>query len=295
SAGDNIRQRGGSSVEYFLMNSFLKMTPSVLYPNHTAGELLFDGYNDPIISFARKIHLDVPYDKFGWFYGSNNTANDGKFRIFTGVSNLATIGKMYEWNDKTKLRDWRGNCNEFTDATTGEIFAPFTTEPRKFVKLFVGEICRPLKLYFAGIHSIYGVKVHRYEITKSTFDYTLEENKCYCPANGICPANGLANSSTCKFGAPVGVSMPHFLFAANDYFENLDGLEPDPELHNFFIDIEPTLGVPLRIAVRMQINVLLERNEKLDFAKDLKYPKVYYPQIWFDVANAKVQQFRYWS
>ncbi|RWS03199.1 Protein croquemort-like protein, partial [Dinothrombium tinctorium] len=285
SAGDHIRQQGGSDVEYFLLNSFVKMTGSVLYPHHTAGELLFNGYEDPLITFARKFHFNVPYDKFGWFYGKNNTASDGKFRIFTGVSNLADIGKMFEWNGETKLKAWSSNCNKLTDDTPGEIFAPFTTDsPRKFVKIFVGEICRPLKLYFSGVHSIYDVKIHRYEITKSTFDYSLDENKCYCPNNGTCPANGLTITSSCQYGAPVGVSSPHFLYAAKNYFEHIDGLKPDPELHKFFIDIEPTLGIPLRIAVRMQINVLLERNKKLNFAKKLKYPKVYYPQIWFDVS-----------
>lgn len=38
----------------------------------TADELLFKGYEDPIINVAREIAkvmgIDVPFDRFGWFY-----------------------------------------------------------------------------------------------------------------------------------------------------------------------------------------------------------------------------------
>ncbi len=38
----------------------------------TAGELLFDGYDDPMIRIAKDMPIldagDIPFDKFGWFY-----------------------------------------------------------------------------------------------------------------------------------------------------------------------------------------------------------------------------------
>jgi scavenger receptor class B, member 1 len=39
----------------------------------TAGEWLFEGYEDPIIGVAKEIASvldigDIPFDKFGWFY-----------------------------------------------------------------------------------------------------------------------------------------------------------------------------------------------------------------------------------
>jgi scavenger receptor class B, member 1 len=39
----------------------------------TAAELLFEGYSDPMIKVAKEIGtimgVDVPFDRFGWFYG----------------------------------------------------------------------------------------------------------------------------------------------------------------------------------------------------------------------------------
>lgn len=41
------------------------------FVNQTVGELLFDGYEDPILSMGNMFaspKVDIPLDKFGWFY-----------------------------------------------------------------------------------------------------------------------------------------------------------------------------------------------------------------------------------
>lgn len=47
-----------------------------IYIVKEARELLFDGYEDKLITLARRvtkrfkqIKLEVPYDRFGWLYG----------------------------------------------------------------------------------------------------------------------------------------------------------------------------------------------------------------------------------
>lgn len=44
------------------------------YVTKTAGELIFDGYDDPVLDVIIKlknhgIHIDLPFKKVGWFYG----------------------------------------------------------------------------------------------------------------------------------------------------------------------------------------------------------------------------------
>ena len=42
-----------------------------LFINRTVGELLFDGYDDPILKIGASFNKEertVPIDKFGWFY-----------------------------------------------------------------------------------------------------------------------------------------------------------------------------------------------------------------------------------
>ena len=71
--------------------------------------------------------------------------------------------------------------------------------------------------------------------------------------------NGLLNVSTCKFDSPAYVSYPHFYLGdpllVNQFAEG--SLKPDPAKHESFISLEPRSGIPLEVAVRMQINSLI--------------------------------------
>lgn len=54
------------------VNILLKEKEGSLVSTHTANELLFEGYNDPLLKLAKKLNisgLNIPFDKFGWFYG----------------------------------------------------------------------------------------------------------------------------------------------------------------------------------------------------------------------------------
>lgn len=57
------------AVHYLLKN--LNETLTV---TKTAGEILFDGYEDNVLKVARALNITVglPGDKFGWFYGVSN-------------------------------------------------------------------------------------------------------------------------------------------------------------------------------------------------------------------------------
>lgn len=43
-----------------------------IHVTKTAGELLFDGYEDPMINLAKNMPMldagEIPFDRFGWFY-----------------------------------------------------------------------------------------------------------------------------------------------------------------------------------------------------------------------------------
>lgn len=54
------------------VNFFLKEKERSLISTHTVNELLFEGYEDPLLVLAKKLNisgLNIPFDKFGWFYG----------------------------------------------------------------------------------------------------------------------------------------------------------------------------------------------------------------------------------
>lgn len=66
----------------------------------------------------------------------------------------------------------------------------------------------------------------------------VTSRKCYCP-NGDCGPSGTLNISSCKFGAPAFVSMPHFYLADPSYTEAITGMFPNKEKHELSIVLEP--------------------------------------------------------
>jgi len=60
---------------------------------------------------------------------------------------------------------------------------------------------------------------------------------CYC--NGECVPSGLLNVSSCRFGAPIFISLPHFYKADPSLLDQIEGLNPNDNDYNFSITLEP--------------------------------------------------------
>ena len=169
---------------YHSINTMQNLSKSVLFPKHTVGQLMFYGYTDPLIQEAAKLHgMKVPFDHFGWFYKRNGSSSDGRHEVYTGHQDIATIGQLYSWNGSEALHNFRDKCNVLEEIST-EFQSPFSAEPPPAIKIFVGDICRPLKLKLQGGVETKGVLLNRYSLDQSAFDYGLTENTCFCPESG---------------------------------------------------------------------------------------------------------------
>ena len=83
---------------------------------------------------------------------------------------------------------------------------------------------------------------------------------------------GLLNVSSCKFESPAYVSYPHFYLADPKLIEAMDpasDLKPDKSKHESYLSLDHRSGIPLEVAVRMQINGLLRPVNISDESKDL--------------------------
>ena len=87
-----------------------------------------------------------------------------------------------------------------------------------------------------------GVTFYRFAGTKNMFASVEEnpDNWCFC-SGGVCNPSGVVNSSTCRFGAPAFVSFPHYFLADPFFQEQVEGLNPQIDLHEFHVDLEPVL------------------------------------------------------
>ncbi|MEQ2217587.1 hypothetical protein XENOCAPTIV_015648 [Xenoophorus captivus] len=84
-------------------------------------------------------------------------------------------------------------------------------------------------------------------------------NAGFCVPAGECLGTGVLKVSVCREGAPIVVSFPHFYQADPAYINAVDGLNPNKEEHETYLDLQPTTGVPIRACKRAQLNIILKR------------------------------------
>lgn len=174
------RWPGEKDFLYLNINELQDLTNSTLYVRHKVRELLFEGYKDELIDQVQGV-MPIPYDKFGWFYPKNGSSTDGHFTINTGVKNIDKLGQMTNWVASDNVTSFQNSCNlTFAGIGGGDLTPPFQ-ERAASIQMFVGEICRPLKLTFQNDTYHFGLKAYRYSADQSIFDNFLDENKCYCP------------------------------------------------------------------------------------------------------------------
>lgn len=90
--------------------------------------------------------------------------------------------------------------------------------------------------------------------------------------------NGVFTLAPCKFNAPIYMSMPHFLDADPYFISQVDGLQPQPDKHEFFVDLEPKTGSPVVLAARVQLNVAISRPPGLVRFRNI--PEIMFPVFW---------------
>ena len=101
------------------------------------------------------------------------------------------------------------------------------------------------------------------------------DNACFClKEEGFsCFKSGVFNMEPCKrtddlpLGAPIALSYPHFYQADPSYLAAVEGLSPDKEKHQFYVDVAPDFGFPLAIRPRFQLNAIIKRDPSVDILR----------------------------
>jgi scavenger receptor class B, member 1 len=209
----------------------------------TASELLFDGYEDDLISMIKALPMlaegDVPpFDRVGFFYMRNNSADlTGWFNVDTGTNNVRNTGMMRNWNFQNQTRFFENECGAI-NGSAGEFYSQKLTK-ESTLSLFSPDMCRSVAFEFEEEVSIHGIPAYKYSSGERTIDNgtMYPETACYSP--GIAVPSGVLNISACRYGAPVFMSYPHFYKADPYFIDQIDGMEPEKAKHEFYITLEP--------------------------------------------------------
>ncbi|XP_071522342.1 uncharacterized protein [Panulirus ornatus] len=245
----------------------------------TVGELLW-GHRSRVLDWARTLQdLPYPYQTFGLLMGLNNTLQP-PYVMHTGRGNPAKMNSIVAWNGHEVLDFWYGDVCNMIRGTDANGFSPGLSK-NDTLYIFNGQLCRSLPLVYNTTTTHRGLQTYRFVYPDSVFAYgpAHPENSCFCGKQG-CPARGVLDMKPCYFGASVGFSLPHFYNGDPKLRHMVRGLRPDPEKHRTEFDIYPDLGVPLRVKLRMQMNVILDRSQALERARHFD---VFLPIFWFEV------------
>uniref|UniRef100_A0A1I7ZNN7 Lysosome membrane protein 2 n=1 Tax=Steinernema glaseri TaxID=37863 RepID=A0A1I7ZNN7_9BILA len=242
----------------------------------TVGELLFEGYEDPLVSKLCAVpivssickSMGIP-PRIGLFYGQNNT-NDGTYEINTGRFEPSLIGHVYSWNNMTQLPStvwWSPEARKI-NGYDGQLFPPGMRRG-EVVDLFVGQIQRSIQMEYKRDARYAGVPIFRFGVPASMNDPTLPQNQGFnnpesprffndssVQSKGALPA-GLMDLSGSLPGAPrIYMSQPRFLHCPAAVLHAVDGIEePNPEEDETYVDIEPTTGVVIHARRVSQLNL----------------------------------------
>ena len=89
----------------------------------------------------------------------------------------------------------------------------------------------------------------------------------------------------CKRKSPTFVSRPHFYLADESYLQQFQyGLRPDPEKHHSVFWLEAMSSIPLKVNIRLQLNILLRKVEGIEYLfRDVQ--EVMFPVLWFETLS----------
>ncbi|GJQ71463.1 putative CD36 family [Trypoxylus dichotomus] len=239
----------------------------------TVEEFLFDGYEDHILNTGSLIDVNIP-TRFGFFYKTNNTVNAHEMLMHYGLDE--NFGKLLLLNGRNRTSYYPGECG-LVHGSSGE-FLPLYSK-RDYIEIFSAELCSTARLDYEKNVTVKGIHAYKYG-SRSLFDNGTvhPENSCFCQEE--CTPTGLQNVTLCKNLSPVFLSLPHFYNADPYYLTNFEGLQPDKSKHELYITLEPKSSIVLDLALRMQINILLQPIKNLRLFQNV--PKVFVPLFYFD-------------
>lgn len=272
--------------EKVLVSAVLKLLKEKLFIRRTVREFLFDGYSDILTQLARIIDPSIPdmKGKYRWFYGKNNT-DDGLFTAYTGTDDMSKFNVITRWNGKPALNFWKGETCNMINGTNGEVNPPIQ-EKQKHLKFFRTDLCRSWTLTYDHDVKHHGLLAKRFITTKDVIANGTENpaNECFTLEEEL--PSGAYDASTCIYGTPTVMSLPHFYLGDPSYLEAVEGLSPNKSQHDFFLDVEPTSGITIGLTARLQVNFHLRKIPHITIFEDLKVDSLVLPVLWQEIVAA---------
>ncbi|KAK3737449.1 hypothetical protein QZH41_000169 [Actinostola sp. cb2023] len=246
------------------------------FQKRTVQELLW-GYPDPFLQEYSKLRKTWPFRDFNLpeinpiIALQQNNTYQGVTTVYTGAKDISMLQKWKVWEGKTNAGVWNTSYANLFNGSDGAQFPPQqTTDSTLYV--FVTQLCRSLFLTYDKPSKVHGIDTLSFTVPEKTFlNATLNpDNAAYCTRK--CFPTGIMDIGVCRkapMPLPLFVSAPHFYLGDKSLTQNVHGLSPNKKDHGTILEIETHVGISLKSAKRLQINVLIGPVEHLDDTEHL--------------------------
>jgi len=319
SAAEATRWPGHWAADDYPFMQFM-MDQSIIQGNETMfmrvriGNLTFEGIDSPLLhmgdlggDIGAAINASIPYDRFGWFYSRNeSTEYDGVYQMHTGKDDIYKVGQISEWQGYSNLSHLYPEPCDGLYGSAGEFFPQ--DRDKTSISYFTPDLCRPIFFNFKEKTEVSGIHGYKYWLDSMFIgnSTTNATNTCYNSQPDLVIRypyqyenftllnetvnmpliDGLLNVSACKFDSAAYVSFPHYYLADPILLEQFDersDLNPNEDEHSSYLSIMPKQGIPLEVAIRMQINILYRPLKYVTMLQNVT--PTFYPAVWFEVTT----------
>uniref|UniRef100_A0AAY4C3I3 Uncharacterized protein n=1 Tax=Denticeps clupeoides TaxID=299321 RepID=A0AAY4C3I3_9TELE len=247
-----------------------------LFMTRTVEEILW-GFKDPLMTKLHTLKPEVD-EYFGLMYKKNGT-HEGEFVFHTGEQDYMDYGKIDTWNGLRHMSWWSSNQSNMINGTDGSVFHTFLSRD-ELLYIFAADLCRSIHLAYVNDEEVKGIPALRFAPPSDVLESpdANPANAGFCVPAGDCLGKGVLKVSVCREGAPIVVSFPHFYQADEKYINAIEGMSPNKEEHETYLDLNPTTGLPIRACKRAQLNIILKRVAgfpKTKFLNETIFPIMY--------------------
>jgi len=234
-----------------------------------------------------KAKIDFVDCKCEWgLFRDRNVTLRKSVRIHHGMADLSKKGSLVEFDSSPVMNWWKpGSQCDKLGGIDGGTMPPGILKDQS-MDMFISLMCRRLDLVYEKEVEHSGIPGLRYippPNAMGSHDDPDEKarnvnNECYCLKDEgfSCFKSGVLNMAPCKrsedlpLGAPIALSYPHFYQADPSFLDAVDGLSPDKEKHQFYVDVEPTYGFPLALRPRFQLNAIIQKDPDFNITRNMK-------------------------
>lgn len=273
---------GKSYFTQMAVNLLIRQTDTRPLVEMTAKEFMF-GYKSALVTLGHNILPSwIIFDKLGLIDRMYDFEGDIS-TVYTGEIDIGKTGLLATYNRSPKLPQWEAPCGLVKDASDGTKFPSFI-KPNDTLLFFRKSLCRAVPVVRSEQNETYrfGLRGYEYTFIENALDNGEfnKDNKCFC-RKGRCLPRGLIDVTDCYYGFPIALSYPHFYQSDPRLLEEVEGSHPDPEKHKTYFIVQPETGLPLEVAVRMQINMALE--DVSPISRVGKFKNMVLPLLWTEI------------